>query len=258
MDNNNHSLIANNEALNRFIKKRSTEILYINREHNTIRISLQNELIFYSAIKEGNISLINEYLDAYSMHEFYNIPENSNYKNYYIHTLLHIGILSRYAILGGISEDESYAIAEAYFDVIELCQNTYDLDNVRQQSSIYYVNLVYTKKTTQIHSPEIYLCQNYISSHLHEKITTPILATLCSLSERQLIRRFYSETGKHIAEYIADLKITNAKFMLLYTDLSILEISTALGFSSQSHFTHIFKKTLDTTPAKFRQSYKLY
>ncbi len=255
---NLHSFIINNNALDKFILKRSTEVLYNNRERNLIQIPLQHELNFYSAIKNGNISLVKEFLDNYTMNEFYNIPEDSKYRDYYIHTLLHIGILSRYAVFGGLSEDVSYAISEAYYDVIELCQNLYDLDNVRRHSTMHYIELIMLQKRSEVYSPEIRLCQNYISSHLHDKITTADLATLCSLSERQLIRRFYSETGKHISEYIIDLRITNAKYLLAYTDFSILEISTTLGFSSQSHFTHTFKKILNITPAKYRQKHKLY
>jgi len=42
--------------------------------------------------------------------------------------------------------------------------------------------------------------------------------------------------------------------MLLSADLSLAEIALIVGFSSQAHFTQVFRKLTGTTPARSRAS----
>ena len=72
------------------------------------------------------------------------------------------------------------------------------------------------------------------------------------LSRPYLSALFKKENGITLSDYIASEKVKEACHMLEYTDKSILEISTALGFSSQSHFTKVFKKIKGVTPKSIR------
>ncbi|MEA1224948.1 AraC family transcriptional regulator, partial [Staphylococcus aureus] len=45
-----------------------------------------------------------------------------------------------------------------------------------------------------------------------------------------------------------------AKFLLVYTNQSISEISEYLIFNSQSYFTSVFKKETGKTPFEYRKS----
>ena len=51
-----------------------------------------------------------------------------------------------------------------------------------------------------------------------------------------------------IGAYIMQCKLEEAKSMLTYSNKSIAEISSYLGFSSQSYFQNVFKKYFGTTP----------
>ena len=57
-----------------------------------------------------------------------------------------------------------------------------------------------------------------------------------------------------LSEYILKFKINESKNLLKYTNKPIPVISTYLGFSSQSHFNKVFKKYLNVTPLKYRNS----
>lgn len=57
-------------------------------------------------------------------------------------------------------------------------------------------------------------------------------------------------------EYTNDFilrKNHEAKGLLRYTDKSITAISDYLGFSSQSHFSHVFKKYSGNLPNEYRK-----
>ena len=59
--------------------------------------------------------------------------------------------------------------------------------------------------------------------------------------------------GISLSEYILRQKIEGAKNLLCYSRLSIVEIGESFCFSSQSHFTRIFKKETGVTPHKYRE-----
>lgn len=42
--------------------------------------------------------------------------------------------------------------------------------------------------------------------------------------------------------------------MILYSDMTLLEIALYLGFSSQSHFCKVFKRISNITPLEFKKA----
>lgn len=53
-----------------------------------------------------------------------------------------------------------------------------------------------------------------------------------------------------------DLKLLHAQEQLKFTNNTTLKISNKIGFSSLSHFNHIFKKTFHMTPTQYRSQFK--
>lgn len=62
-------------------------------------------------------------------------------------------------------------------------------------------------------------------------------------------RRFY---GCTLGEYIRQLRIEAAVRQLSETDLPLVEIALAVGFTHQSHFSRLFKRHTGMTPSEFR------
>lgn len=77
-------------------------------------------------------------------------------------------------------------------------------------------------------------------------------------SHCHIIRKFRSETGKTPSRYFNDIKLRYAKNLLETTNLTVLEISMKVGFSSVGHFSKWFKKTYDTTPLHYRKKWNVY
>ena len=75
-------------------------------------------------------------------------------------------------------------------------------------------------------------------------------------SEKYLSRHFRAVTGIGIHSYIMDERIQAAKNLLCEEKLSIEQIANYLDFSSQSHFTAVFRKAVGTTPAIWRKEHK--
>ena len=96
---------------------------------------------------------------------------------------------------------------------------------------------------------------DYIYENLQKQITVSELAEREGLSTGYFSRLFIKETGMNVNQFINETKVKTAQNMLMYSDFSILDISTSLGFSSQSAFSSVFKKVSGVTPKVYRDKY---
>lgn len=104
-------------------------------------------------------------------------------------------------------------------------------------------------------SAQIRSCMSYIEMHANEKISLTDLANTVGCTEYYLSRKFKSETGTSINEFIKSQRIMIAKNLLETTDLSIQEISEQLTFCSRSYFADIFHKTVGISPTEYREQH---
>ena len=72
-------------------------------------------------------------------------------------------------------------------------------------------------------------------------------------NQSYLCRMFQKHLGCSPSEYINSVRLKNACNLLRYTKISIADICYDCGFSSISHFNHLFKKTYDQSPSGYRK-----
>ncbi len=87
-----------------------------------------------------------------------------------------------------------------------------------------------------------------------------ISKNLCNKLESNYTRiskQFKDVTSITIEQYTINCKIEIVKKSLLYTELSISEISYKLNYSSSAHLTTQFKKSTGLTPSFFRNLKKI-
>jgi len=73
-----------------------------------------------------------------------------------------------------------------------------------------------------------------------------------SIHVNYLNRALKKTTGRTTTDHIFERLTTEAKALLKYTSWNVAEISYALGFESQAHFTHFFKKQTKINPSDYR------
>jgi AraC-like DNA-binding protein len=76
------------------------------------------------------------------------------------------------------------------------------------------------------------------------------LAALCSMTVRQLARAFKAETGQTIGRYVETAMLERARALLVESDLSIAEVSRALGFAHPASFTCAFRRATGLKPSE--------
>ena len=84
------------------------------------------------------------------------------------------------------------------------------------------------------------------------------LETLCdefSISKFHLTKEFKKAYGITIAKYVMQKRISNAKWLLRFSDKTLEEISNACGFYDTCYFNKQFKAIEGTTPFKYRKAW---
>lgn len=77
-------------------------------------------------------------------------------------------------------------------------------------------------------------------------------ASELGLSPRKLGEVVKLYTGRYVSDVIDERLITEAKRLILFSDITIKEIAFELGFEEHSYFSKVFKKLTGTTPSDFR------
>jgi AraC family transcriptional regulator len=93
---------------------------------------------------------------------------------------------------------------------------------------------------------------DYMMAHLEDPIGLADLAAVACLSSFHFARTFRSRIGEPPHRFLGGLRLERAKFLLAHTDRSIVDISLACQFSSQTNFTRAFRKFAGATPKEYR------
>jgi AraC family transcriptional regulator len=93
---------------------------------------------------------------------------------------------------------------------------------------------------------------DYIHAHLDRDLSLAELASVINIAPTYFARLFKQEMGISPHQYVIQQRVEQAKSMLSKTDLAISDIALQVGFSSQSHLTHQFKRFTGMTPKQVR------
>lgn len=86
-----------------------------------------------------------------------------------------------------------------------------------------------------------------------ENLSLGEISKIFNMSPNYICRIFKEKTGTTLLNYINNLKILEAKKMLVQTDKKIWEISQELGYSNQYYFSMGFKKATGYSPKEYRK-----
>lgn len=93
---------------------------------------------------------------------------------------------------------------------------------------------------------------SFVEQNFQNDITIEDIAQFCNLNRSYFGKIFRDAVGKSPQEFLISYRMTKATELLKLTELSIGDISNAVGYLSQLHFSRAFKKTYGVSPREWR------
>jgi len=95
---------------------------------------------------------------------------------------------------------------------------------------------------------EIDRAVEFIHGAFSEKLTVEQIAREACISPSHLSHLFREMVGRTVMGYVSEIRLQNARKLLLIGDKSVSQVAHFCGFSSSSHFASAFKNAYGMTP----------
>ena len=142
------------------------------------------------------------------------------------------------------------ATSDNYVRDMQICEGLFALLTLLMQES-WHPEIVRTAGTKRQNVQEI---KDYLDLHFAEKITLDALAERFYINKFYLTRVFKEQFGLSVTSYLTQLRITQAKRLLRFTDKSVENVAQECGLNDANYFSRLFKKVEGTTPGEYRRS----
>lgn len=103
---------------------------------------------------------------------------------------------------------------------------------------------------------ELSAVREYLDKHFREKIVLEELGSIFYIDKYYLTKIFKEAYGVTITAYVLSVRITMAKSLLRFTDMSVEEVGAASGMNDPNYFARSFKKVEGMTPSEYRRLWK--
>ena len=94
-----------------------------------------------------------------------------------------------------------------------------------------------------------------VEIYFREKHSVADYADLLGISPKTLSNKFNKFNFENPNEYIKNRILLEAKRLLIYTDLSVKEVSYKLGYDDPAYFNRLFTQKIKVSPSAFRKRF---
>ena len=95
--------------------------------------------------------------------------------------------------------------------------------------------------------------KEYILKHAAEDISLGEVAWHVGKGEEHLARVFKRETGQSVFDYVREIRVNEAKTLLLNPALNLTQIAGRCGFHSLAYFSRTFRQQAGVSPSQYRR-----
>jgi AraC-like DNA-binding protein len=160
--------------------------------------------------------------------------------------------MGRSAIESGVDPKEIFASLQNYLVEVGTQYDYERLQGLLGRAAVEFAEKVWEvcwRQGTDV----VQRARRFMEKQLKEDLTLEDIAKQVGTSASYLSRRFKLETGKNITSYLNELRIEEAKRLLLDESLMITDIAFAVGYGSVQHFGRTFNSIVGCSPSSWRQ-----
>jgi len=196
----------------------------------------------------------------------YTSTENNPWSIYWVHFMGDIAdrlyersLVNDSPQVVGIPYDENrIRLFEQLYYILEHSFNEKDMEIINFKLLYFISSLIYYKEE----NPAVYNTDSisssiaYMKQNINEKFGIEELAAQQNISVSHYSRSFKQKTGSSPINYFNQLKIQKSCQYLYFTDRSIKEICTELGFEDQYYFSRLFRNVIGSSPSQYKKRHK--
>lgn len=103
------------------------------------------------------------------------------------------------------------------------------------------------------HRETIAQAKRYMAQHFAKQLTLEEVARQVHLSPYYFSRLFKEREGLTFIEYLTNLRLEEAKRLLLKTEDKIEAIARRVGYGEANYFSRLFKRKVGMSPSEYRK-----
>ncbi len=191
----------------------------------------------------------------YHMEEGVGVLSKDPVLNLKYHFVITIALVTRFCCEAGMEKELAYRLSDFYILKLDEIFTLNGVINLHDCAVMDFTKKMRLLRQNFAVTKPISEALDYIYFNIKNRLSIEEVASAMGLSESYLSRLFKKEVGISFSDYVREEKIKRAMNLLRHSDFSLIEVSEYLGFSSQSHFTQIFKKTVGMTPKAYRDQF---
>ena len=97
--------------------------------------------------------------------------------------------------------------------------------------------------------------KEWLKLHACDGITVSQAAQALNYNPDYLTQIIKADTGMTLCSYLNDIRLKEAKKLLLNTNKTVTQIAYSTGFSDEKYFMKIFRRNENVTPSEYRNAY---
>ena len=97
--------------------------------------------------------------------------------------------------------------------------------------------------------------REFLDNHYAEKISLDSLATKFYVDKYYLTKIFKKQYGVSITAYMQQIRITKAKHLLRFSDMTVENIGYEVGIGTPAYFSRVFKEVEGVSPKQYREQW---
>lgn len=105
------------------------------------------------------------------------------------------------------------------------------------------------KNKEKIKKAILYIQENYSSN-----LNMAVVSNHISMNYSLFSSLFKKLVGMNFVAYIKNIRINEAKRLLEYTDMKVIEVSNAIGYENERNFMRVFKSVCGVSPSEYRKN----
>jgi AraC-like DNA-binding protein len=104
---------------------------------------------------------------------------------------------------------------------------------------------------------KIFEIVDYLNRYYDQRHSIRDIANRFYISSSYFCKTFRDSTGFTFTEYLNNVRIKEARALLINTAFKVAKIAENVGFDNMTHFGRVFKEITGLSPLKYRQTYKI-